>query len=62
MSLTALRELIDSGEWKWKQARKYKIREYNPGMATQNKHAKCALYSISNGKSKKKSSTQYREF
>lgn len=53
MSLTASRELIHSGEWKQKQVRKCKIRRYNPGMATQNKHAKCTLYSISNGKSKK---------
>lgn len=48
MSLTASRELIDSRKWKWKQARKYKIKRYNPGMATQNKHAKCTLHSISN--------------
>lgn len=61
MSLTASRELIDSGEWKQKQARKCKVRRYNPGMGAQNKHAKCTFYSISNGKSQK-SSTEYREF
>lgn len=46
-------ELIDSREGKWKQARKCKIRRYNLGMEAQNKHAKCALYSISYGKSQK---------
>lgn len=51
MSLTASRELIDSREWKWKQVRKCKIRRHNPGMATQNKHTKHTLYSITNGKS-----------
>lgn len=60
MSLTASRELIDSRKLKWKQARNCKIKRYNPGMAPQNRHAKCTLYSISN--EVKKSSTQYQEF